>query len=75
MIKVNATKLRNNLFDYLDRAAKGETIIIERNNKEVAHLVPTRQTDWRDKMMIKPQIMVAPEALIKPLEDVWEGYV
>ena len=75
MIKVTATKLRNSLFEYLDKAAKGEIIIIERSHKEVARLIPTRQANWRDKMTIKPQIMVSPEALIMPLEDVWEGYV
>ena len=81
MIKVSATKLRNNLFDYLDKAAEGETIIIQRNNQEVARLVPgdflitTQQTNWRDKMTIKPKIMVSPEELIKPIEDIWENYV
>ena len=72
MIKVSATKLKNNLFDYLNMASKGETIIIQRNKEEVARLVPTHQTDWRDKMTIKPQVMVAPEELIKPVEDIWE---
>ncbi|MFQ5604605.1 MAG: type II toxin-antitoxin system Phd/YefM family antitoxin [bacterium] len=38
MIKVSATKLRKHLFDYLDRAAAGETIVIQRNNEEVARL-------------------------------------
>ena len=75
MIKVTATKLRNNLFDYLDKASEGETIIIQRNNKEVARIVPIHQANWRNKMTIKPQIMVAPEELIKPVEDIWEEYV
>jgi len=75
MIKVSATKLRNNLFDYLDKATEGETIIIQRNNQEVARIVPTQQTDWRDKMTIKPIIMVSPEELIKPIEGIWENYV
>ena len=75
MIKVSATKLRNNLFDYLNMASKGETVIIQRNKEEVARLVPTHQTDWRDRMTIKPQIMVAPEELIKPIENIWEEYV
>ena len=75
MIKVSATKLRNNLFDYLNKASEGETIIIQRNNEEVARLVPTHQTNWRDKMTIKPKIMVAPEELTKPVEDIWEDYV
>jgi len=75
MIKVTATKLRNNLFDYLNKASEGETIIIERNKKEVARLIPTRQANWRDKMTIKPKIMVASEELIKPVEDSWKEYV
>ena len=75
MIEVTATKLRNNLFDYLDKASEGEIIIIRRNNREVARLIPTGQTNWRDKMKITPRIMVAPEVLMEPLEDVWEGYV
>ena len=75
MIKVSATKLRNNLFDYLDKTSEGETIIIQRNNKEVARIVPTRQTNWRDKMTIKPKLMVEPEEFIKPIEDLWEEYV
>jgi len=75
MIKVSATKLRNNLFDYLDKTSEGETIIIQRNSKEVARLIPTRQANWRDKMTVKPQIMVAPEELIKPVEDIWEEYM
>jgi len=75
MITVTATKLRNNLFEYLDKISKGETIIINRNNKEVARLISTRPADWRAKMTSKPQAMVGPEELIKPLEDIWEGYV
>ena len=75
MIKVTATKLRNSLFDYLDKAEKGETIIIERSKKEVARLIPTRQTNWRDMMTIKVQIRVSPKELMMPLEDIWEEHV
>ena len=50
MIKVSATKLRNKLFDYLDKAAEGETVVIQRNNQEVARLVPIGQINWRDKI-------------------------
>jgi len=73
MIKISATKLRNNLFEYLDAAAKGETIIIQRNNKEVARLVSAKYINWRDKMTIKPKLLVSPEELIKPIEDIWEN--
>ena len=75
MIKVSATKLRNSLFEYLDKAAAGETIVIQRNNQDVARIVPTHQIDWRDKMSIKPELLVTPEELIKPIEDIWEEYV
>ena len=74
MIKVTATKLRNNLFDYLNKVSEGETIIIQKNNKEVARLISAHQENWRDKMTIKPRIMVPPEELIKPLEEIWEEY-
>jgi prevent-host-death family protein len=75
MLKVSATKLRSKFFDYLDRVAEGETIIIQRNNKEVARLVPTRQTNWRNKMTTRPEIMVSYEEFIKPIDDIWEDYV
>jgi prevent-host-death family protein len=44
MIKVTATKFRNNLFGYLDKVAKGETIAIQRNKQEVARLVSPPQS-------------------------------
>ncbi len=75
MILVSATKLRNNLFEYLDKTAKGEIIIIQRNNEEVACLVPAHKVNWRNKMGVKLRILVEPEELIKPLEDIWEEYV
>lgn len=75
MIKVSATKLRNHIFDYLNKAAEGETIIIERNNREVARLIPTQQQNWRDHMSNTPQLLVAPEELIKPMTDIWEEYI
>ena len=74
MTRVSATKLRNNLFEYLDKAAAGETVVIERNNREVARLVPTRQLNWRDKMNVKPKFLVPPEDLIAPVDDIWEEY-
>ena len=75
MIKITATKLRNNLFNYLDKASAGETIVIQRNNQDVARIVPTHQIDWRDKMSIKPELLVSPEELIRPIEGIWEEYV
>ncbi len=75
MIRISATKLRNNLFKYLDKASAGETIVIQRNNQDVARIVPTHQIDWRNKMSIKPELLLSPDELIKPIEDIWEEYV
>lgn len=75
MIKISATKLRNNLFDYLDKVAEGETVVIQRNNREVARLLPLQKPNWRKNMSIKPKIFVSPDELIKPMEDIWEDYV
>jgi prevent-host-death family protein len=72
MIKISATILRNNLFEYLDRASQGETIVIQRNNQDVARIIPIHQIDWRDKMSIKPELLVSPEELIEPIEDICE---
>ncbi len=75
MIKVSATKLRNNLFEYLDKADEGEIIVIQRNNREVARIIPVKQSNWRDKMNITPELLVPPEDFIKPLDNVWEDYL
>lgn len=74
MIRVSATKLRNKLFDYLDKVASGETIIIQRNKQEVARLVTVQPIDWREKMKVTPRLLVEPEELIKPLDDLWAEY-
>ena len=75
MIKISATKLRNNLFDFLDKVAEGETILIQRNNQDVARLLPVSQPNWRMRMNIQPEIRVSPEEIIKSVEDIWEDYV
>ncbi len=75
MITVTATKLRNNLFELLDKVAEGETIVIQRNHKEVARLLPLRKPDWRKNMSTKPKILVSTEELIHPIEDIWEEYI
>ena len=75
MIKVSATKLRNNLFKYLDKVNEGETIIIQRNNQDVAKLISPPKGDWRDHMKVQPKLLVSPEQIILPLEDIWEEYI
>ncbi|MBC8181319.1 type II toxin-antitoxin system Phd/YefM family antitoxin [candidate division KSB1 bacterium] len=75
MITITATKLRNNLFNYLDKVVDGETIKIYRNKKEVAKLVPPKTSNWRDRVTITPKLLVDPDELIKPIEDIWEDYI
>ena len=74
MIKVSATKLRNNLFEYLNKVAKGEAILIQRNNQEIARLLPVSPSDWREHMSTQPKFLVAADEVVKPLDDVWEEY-
>lgn len=74
MITVSASKLRTNLFEYLDRVSAGETIIVLRNKREVARLIGLDKSEWRKKMAIQPKIRVSPEELMKPLDDIWENY-
>ena len=33
------------------------------------------KSDWRDKMKTRIRLLVEPEEIIKPIEDIWEGYV
>ncbi len=75
MIKVSATKLRSNLFEYLDKVSRGETIAIERNKQEVARLVSPPMADWRENMKVQPEVLCPEEELIKPMEDIWEEYI
>jgi prevent-host-death family protein len=75
MIVVSATKLRNNLFDYLAKVSKGETITIKKNGKEVAMVVPPQKKDWRDKMRTKVKFLVPPEEAFTHMDDIWEDYL
>ena len=75
MVIVSATKLRSNLFEYLDRLAAGEVIIIQRNNEEVGRIIPTQKSNWREKMTVRSQLLVDPEEFIKPIDDIWEEYI
>ena len=75
MVTITATKLRSNLFSYLEMVVNGETIIIYRNKKQVAKLVPPNISNWREQINIKPKLLVSPEEIIKPIEDIWQDYI
>ena len=75
MLTVSVSKFRANLFDYLDLVSGGEIVVIERNNKVVARLVASQQTDWRVNMIVRSEILVEPGELVKPLDGVWDEYL
>ena len=75
MITITASELRQHLFDYLKRVAGGETVVVRRNRREVAKIIPTTPVaDWRQQMKITPEIKVSAEELKKPMPDIWEEY-
>jgi len=67
MITVSAAELKQHLFEYLDKVADGEMIAIQRNNHDIAYLIPKIGENWRDAMQQTLQINVTPEELIQPL--------
>ena len=73
METVSATKLRKNLFEYLNRITRGETFVIERHNQPVAKLSAVDKIEWRDKRRTTLTINVSEKELIQPLED-WDEY-
>ena len=75
MIRVSATNLRKNLFDYLDKVNRGEIIVIQRNNREIARLLPMHEANWRERMSIRPKLRVSADDFIEPVEDTWEDYI
>jgi len=74
MLTTSATKLRNNLFEYLEKVKNGETIIVYRNKKKVAKLVPANVSNWRDQMKTTIKIKVPPDELAKPIDEIWRDY-
>ena len=58
MITVTATTLYDNFFQYLDRAAAGETIAILHHNREIVYLIPAPSSNWRDGLQQELTILV-----------------
>ncbi len=47
IIKISATKARNNFFSLLEQVALGKQVIIEKDNEEIAILSPKKtKTNW-----------------------------
>jgi prevent-host-death family protein len=80
MIQVNVFEMKAKLSEYLDRAARGERIIVCRHNKPVAELRPLEQTR-REPRPIGPlpgeTPFEVPPSFFEPLTDdeldLWEG--
>ena len=66
---VTITRLRRHLFELVDRASRGEPIIIVRNGAAVAQLLPARRLDWRGRMTATPRLRVADDEAFRPLDD------
>lgn len=75
MLTVTATEFRKHLFEYLDKISQGETIMVMRNSKEVARIVPVSQPNWRTRMTLTPQVKAKESDIIKPMDDIWEEYL
>ena len=47
-----------------------EIIVLAETEKE--HVLRKKQSNWRAKMKIQPKLLVEPDKLIEPIEDIWE---
>ena len=47
-IRVSATHARNNFFELLEKVALGNQVLVEKDNKPIAVIVPRRtKVDWK----------------------------
>lgn len=58
-IKISATHARNNFFEILDQVSNGKTLIIEKDKKIVAKLVPHIIERQRNKGFMKALMAAA----------------
>lgn len=52
-IRVSATAARNNLFGLLDQVAAGISVIVEKDKKTVAHIIPVGKTTMKHKGLLR----------------------
>ena len=70
---VTITQLRRHLFELVERASRGEPIIIVMNGAEVARLLPAGRPDWRGRMTTTLRLRVADDEAFRPLDD-WDPH-
>ncbi len=71
-------ELENKINELIRHIEKGDDVIIERNDRLFARFVPFTgipKRDWRNKMTIRPKLLVSPENIMEPISDIWEGYL
>ena len=63
--------LRKNLFEMLSEVQKGASVLIERNGKIVAKLVPSHNDDWRAGIAEQPSLLVESNKAFAPMEGLF----
>ena len=70
MLKVNVHQAKTHLSEYLDRIAKGETIILCKRNTPVAEIRPLpRARQTKRPIGIAKNKLKIPRSFFKPLPD------
>jgi prevent-host-death family protein len=70
MLKVNVHQAKTHLSEYLDRIAKGETIILCKRNTPVAEIRPLpRARQTKRPIGIAKNKLKIPKSFFKPLPD------
>lgn len=75
MTTITALDFHKHLFEYLDRIAQGETVIIQRGQQNIARILPMVQVKPPQKRKHRVKLLVSADELIQPLDDIWEGIV
>jgi prevent-host-death family protein len=75
MVTVSTTQFRKNLFGLLQKVSDGEVISVVRHNHEVARVVPPAVNNWRENMTVLPELLVSPEKVMEPIQDIWKEHV
>lgn len=80
-IRLSATSARNKFFELLDQVASGTQVIIEKDKKEIAIIIPKKtQTDWKGLMRASKAVhgILKDNTLeeISPLrkKSAWKGF-
>ena len=62
------------LDDYVNKKDKVHLIIMFKNEANTTEKT-SGNDDWRNRMNIKPEILVSPDEIIQPIDDIWKEYI